>query len=97
LVARTLGTPQAQASSRFRCYASPAYLEKHGAPRHPRELAARDCLVYGSTERGTKWTFLARKRRLLVPVRARVVCSSFFLLLDAAIAGHGITRLPAFF
>jgi DNA-binding transcriptional LysR family regulator len=97
LVARALGDAEAQASSRPHCYASPEYLATHGAPRHPRELNAHDCLFYGSSERGAKWTFVTHRRRVPVPVRPRITCTSFYLLLEAAIAGHGITRLPAFF
>ncbi len=97
LVARAVGGPEAQASGRFRCYASPTYLAAHGTPRTPRELASHDCIVYANSERGAKWNFIVRRRRLAVPVRARIACNSFFILLDAAIAGQGITRVPSFF
>ncbi len=97
LVARSLGSTAAQLSGRFRFVASPTYLKAHGTPKHPRELAAHASLFYGSTERGAKWGFLARGRRLLLPIRPRVTCASFFLLRDAALAHQGITRLPSFF
>lgn len=97
LVARAVGGVDAQASGRFRCYASPAYLSTHGTPRTPRELAGHACLVYGGSERGAKWTFIVRRRRLVLPVRPRIACNSFFILLDAAVAGHGIARMPSFF
>jgi DNA-binding transcriptional LysR family regulator len=97
LVARSVGGPEAQASGRMRCYASPAYLAAHGTPRAPRELTGHDCLFYGSSERASKWSFLVRRRRLVLPVKARIACNSFFILLDAAVAGHGIARMPSFF
>ncbi len=97
LVARAIGGPEAQASGRFRCFASPAYLAARGMPRIPRDLVTHDCIIYGANERGAKWTFIVRRRRLLLPVKPRIACNSFFLLLDAAIAGHGIVRMPSFF
>lgn len=97
LVARAVGGPEAQASGRFRCYASPAYLAAHGTPRTPRDLSAHACIFYGSTERGAKWTFVLRRRRVLVPIKPRIACNSFFVLIDAALAGQGIARVPSFF
>ncbi len=97
LVARAVGGPEAAASGRFRCYASPTYLAAHGTPRMPRDLTNHECVVYGNSERGVKWTFIVRRRRLLLPIKPRIACNSFFVLLDAAIAGHGITRIPSFF
>jgi DNA-binding transcriptional LysR family regulator len=97
LVARTIGGPEAQASGRMRWYASPAYLAARGTPKTPRDFTRHDCIYYGSTERGAKWTFLVRKRRLVLPVKPRITCNSFFMLLDAAVAGHGIARIPSFF
>ncbi len=37
--------------------ASPAYLQRHGAPKHPDELAQRACLNYSLTSRSS-WPFI---------------------------------------
>ncbi|QXI31229.1 LysR family transcriptional regulator [Pseudomonas vanderleydeniana] len=37
--------------------ASPAYLEQHGIPQHPRELANRQCLSYAYRARTQIWRF----------------------------------------
>ena len=37
--------------------ASPAYLERHGTPRHPSELAAHACLGYAYRARSDVWRF----------------------------------------
>ena len=46
---------------------------------------------------GAKWAFIVRRRRVLFPIKPRIACNSFFVLLEAAMAGHGITRVPSFF
>jgi DNA-binding transcriptional LysR family regulator len=37
--------------------ASPAYLDAHGHPGHPRELASRTCLSYAYRARSQVWRF----------------------------------------
>lgn len=42
---------------RYRVYASPAYLERHGRPRRPADLAACDCLRFAQNAHRGSWTF----------------------------------------
>jgi DNA-binding transcriptional LysR family regulator len=47
--------------------ASPAYLRRHGVPKHPRELARANCLgSFGAA--GSPWTFRHHGRQFTVPV-----------------------------
>ncbi len=87
LIARKLG------SVRTRTLASPAYLEAHGTPQHPSELAQHDCLVTAIEGAGTTWRF-SGNRDVVVKVRDRLVSNNVEGLLPFAVAGLGIARVP---
>jgi DNA-binding transcriptional LysR family regulator len=84
------------ANSGLRLVASPAFLDKHGRPHHPRELASMPTLT-GTVRGGTKhvWHFRAEDGDYVeVMHRPRLVSDDFKALLQAAIAGVGIAYLP---
>jgi len=89
LVAYRLGGTQ------LTLFASPGYLERRGRPTRPEELAEHDCLVYGLSSSAT-WTFQVPGRPAQVHVQGRLAADSYLLLREAAVAGLGIARLPAF-
>ncbi|GAB2902364.1 putative multidrug efflux transcriptional regulator CeoR [Paraburkholderia jirisanensis] len=74
--------------------ASPAYLEEHGRPRTPEDLAAHECVAYMSaqTRRCRDWHFMSGSRDWTVRVgdSAHQVVDQCDALLDAALAGSGI-------
>jgi DNA-binding transcriptional LysR family regulator len=76
--------------------ASPAYLDRRGTPDDPSELAKHDCMVFSGNqrERGT-WRFRRGAKQLDVQVSGRVAINDFDLIRQAALAGHGIARVPA--
>jgi DNA-binding transcriptional LysR family regulator len=50
--------------------AAPAYLARHGTPKHPRELARHNCLCSTSGERvHDHWRFTRGDEALVIPVR----------------------------
>jgi len=75
--------------------ASPAYLERAGAPDEPAQLATRATLDYaGEVDRGP-WELVGpQAQRARVENKARVVCHDFMVLRTAVLAGLGIARLP---
>jgi len=52
LVARRIG------NAHRAVLASPAYLERHGEPRHPDELAQHHCVLYTGLANANEWTFM---------------------------------------
>ncbi len=90
LKARRLGTAAA------RCVASPAYLARHGVPGHPRELAAHNCLRYLYRRRPEEWRFERGGEVVTVRIQGTLAANNGDLLREAARAGLGIARLPAF-
>ncbi|WP_137924797.1 LysR family transcriptional regulator [Cupriavidus sp. 2SB] len=86
LVARKL------ADNRRLLCASPQYLEEHGMPQTPEDLARHQCLVLvGAQGRADVWRFEDGKGgEIAVRVRGRVEANTGELLSDAALAGFGI-------
>lgn len=87
LISRRLWTTRTMA------VASPAYLEAHGEPETPQELARHDCIVgfAGETSPSPTWPLLDGSH---VTVNARFASSGIGLRIEAARRGLGIALLP---
>ena len=72
--------------------AAPSYLEKHGAPEHPRDLQSHNCLIIGTHPH---WQFIVddKELNLLPPARFISFGSAVY---QAVLDGFGIARLAAF-
>lgn len=74
--------------------ASAAYLEKHGRPRHPAELAEHRCILYANSD---VWRFTGRGgEEVAVKPNGPLRSSSGEAMLPALRAGLGISPLPEF-
>jgi DNA-binding transcriptional LysR family regulator len=83
------------APSRRVLVASPAYLERHGAPRSVEELDGHRGLFY--TNRGVAdWRFPLPDGTVMVRAQVSLRANNGDMLRDAAIAGLGITLMPMF-
>jgi DNA-binding transcriptional LysR family regulator len=72
--------------------ASPDYLERHGAPAHPRELAAHATVsAYGAIS-GSTWCFEGAD----VSLHSRLTVTSFRAAIRAAAAGGGLTQVASY-
>ncbi len=75
--------------------AAPAYLERHGEPRHPGELGGHRLLAYANAP--GPWRFHgADGSDVSVRAAGPLTANSGDALVPALIAGLGITRLPDF-
>jgi DNA-binding transcriptional LysR family regulator len=83
------------AESRRIICASPAYLERHGVPALPSDLMHHNCLlVLGSQmSRLARWPFHTPEGVNRLEVGGDVTADSADVLIDLAIAGHGIIRM----
>lgn len=79
------------AAMRFCC--SPDYMARFGVPSTPQELASHACL----THRASEWLFIDNEQTHRIPIRPRLKSNHGEVLRDAAVAGLGITGLPAFY
>jgi DNA-binding transcriptional LysR family regulator len=77
--------------------ASPAYLEKHGRPAHPLELAngRHECLLFRDSTTGHPfpWEFQRRKKTITVPVNGRLVLNDAATQLALCAAGCGVAQV----
>ncbi|AEI62521.1 LysR family transcriptional regulator [Corallococcus macrosporus] len=71
---------------------SPAYFDTHPHPRHPRDLAAHDCVNYRhATSRNiARWEFVVDGRELTVAVNGRVITNDNEVMVLAALDGQGL-------
>ena len=75
--------------------ASPAYLRRHGTPRHPRDLAGSNCLRFSGVD-GASWAFRDGERRISVAVRGNLECNLAAPMLEACAAGLGYTKVLSY-
>ncbi len=75
-------------------YASPRYLEKHGAPSSPAELGDHRCLVFRAKGLVKTWKLHDGAQTVEVIVRARMGADDFSYLRAAVLAGGGIALMP---
>lgn len=72
--------------------ASPAYLEKNGAPKRPSDLAGHSIVHATAVEPLTVWGF-SSERVKIVP---RLQCNQNAAAVDAAVNGVGVTRMMSY-
>jgi DNA-binding transcriptional LysR family regulator len=71
--------------------ASPGYLARRGTPAEPKDLAAHDCLTfgtYGNQARG--WQFVIDGQLVPMRVQGAMACNDGAVLRDWAVAGRGL-------
>lgn len=76
--------------------ASPAYLERHGPPRTPRDLQEHVCLGYSLSAGGTVWTLHGPDGVHKHRYQPRVMANNGDSLAAMAAAGVGIVQMPTF-
>lgn len=73
--------------------ASPAYLERHGTPRHPNDLVQHRAVMFSAGMAIDDWVF---RDGLHVAPPARFHVNSSEVAINAAIAGQGVTRVLSY-
>ncbi len=84
------------ASTRMVLCAAPAYLAKHGTPRHPEELAEHTTLSYSYWSSGDEWHFVGPNGPASARVRPWMHTNNGDSCRAAALAGGGIVLQPSF-
>lgn len=73
--------------------ASPDYLERHGVPDRPDDLHKHNCILISNIQHLARWPFYTGDGIAQVQVSGNVVTDSADVMLDLAVAGHGIVRM----
>jgi DNA-binding transcriptional LysR family regulator len=82
------------AASKRHLVASPAYLKTHGVPRTLTDLERHFAILY--TLRDSDWRFKVARNVVTVRPARNLRVNNGLIMRDAALAGVGITLLPAF-
>lgn len=88
LVARRL------VSYRHRLLASPQYIEKHGTPETPEDLAEHRLLAFAYWKEEHKWTFCKGARKKTIRFEPHISMNDYHGLGHALLAGNGIGDMP---
>ncbi len=83
--------------TRILTVAAPAYLDRHGRPRRPAELARHACIQFRNPLTGQPFDWEFRRGRRIVPVKTagRLLLSDVGTMLGACVAGAGIAQVMA--
>ena len=87
LVARRVGDLERVIS------AAPAYLERHGVPKRPDDLAHHNCLTLPGVAGQTEWPFRSAGGVRSVPVKGNITVNNAETLYELALLGLGVIRL----
>ena len=84
------------APHRFQVAASPAYLKRFGAPRHPEDLARHQCLAYKGAAGLQRW-FFRQDQGEWTPyaVKGPITGNHADTLTQAAVQGLGLVMFPS--
>lgn len=77
-------------------YASPAYLERHGNPPHPRDLKEHQLFAYSYAANQQTMRLICGDEEAIVHLSGRIRANNADVMIPAVIAGHGIVGLPDF-
>ncbi len=90
LISRQLST------TRMVVCASPRYLQAHGAPEHPEDLAGHAVLGYSLSSTGDLWEFTGPEGPVSVKVQPRLRTNSGDTCVQAALHHQGLVLQPTF-
>jgi len=86
-----IAVPIGPRQQRFACVAAPAYLDRHGTPRHPRDLVGHQRLGHRfASGRLAMWDFERGSRRYRIAPDGPLIATSVQMKVAAAVAGLGI-------
>ncbi|WP_323130979.1 LysR family transcriptional regulator [Sinorhizobium medicae] len=76
--------------------ASPAYLEQHHKPKHPKDLVRHNCINMRQARAGGMyaWEFAKGGEDLRVRVDGQLTFNNSYAMIDAALNGYGIAYVP---
>jgi len=74
--------------------ASPAYLDAHGAPQHPRDLLQHTTALYSGYPSRNRWTMTRGDEVVEMELPGMIRSNSVHLLREYALTGGGVVCLP---
>jgi DNA-binding transcriptional LysR family regulator len=95
-VAKDMIAVRIGADSRMAVVGAPSYLGRRPPPKTPRDLIEHDCINLRLPTRGGlyAWEFEKGKRKLNVHVDGQLIFNDTYQMLNAALAGFGLSYVP---
>jgi DNA-binding transcriptional LysR family regulator len=99
---RIAALPDSSLTARLLCQvrrytvASPAYVARHGNPRHPRELIPGHCVAYALRANSETWRFRKGGKEQTVRPEGRLRVTNSDALIPLLLAGEVVAELPEF-
>ena len=84
------------ANCRLVMCASPEYLEQHGTPIHPEDIASHNCLCLGENPRDRVWDFTNNLKKVSINVKGSFTVNHSEIRREAVIRHTGISVFPEF-
>ena len=81
-------------SSTRRVYASHAYLQRHGLPLEPSDLASHNCIGFTLLTHYDRWRFIRDGEPLDIVIRGNVTSNSSEAIREMVLSGLGISLSP---
>lgn len=79
-----------------RVFASPAYLERHGAPDRPADVTDHRIIGFLMADHLIEWQFTGPNGSEAISIDPEVRIGNSLIMRDLIVAGHGIGTLPTF-
>jgi len=76
--------------------AAPTYLERCGIPRAPEDIRRHDIILFSSLNAKPEWQFRGPVDGLSVAFATRLTVNTAEVAINAAAAGHGLTRVLSY-
>jgi len=73
--------------------ASPKYIADRGTPERPAELLNHNCIVIANFPHLARWPFYTPEGVVRIQVKGNITTDNADVMLDLAVAGHGIVRM----
>jgi DNA-binding transcriptional LysR family regulator len=84
------------ARSRLAIFAAPEYLQRHGRPKNPQDLASHRCLVFAEPRPMDALPFTRGRRKVRAQLNAVMTTNSGDAFRRALLQGIGVGALPSF-
>ncbi|WP_444847313.1 LysR family transcriptional regulator [Duganella caerulea] len=76
--------------------AAPSYLEKHGRPKHPKDLNPQHCLGYAYRARNDVWRLTKKGKEETIVPEGRLRVTNSDAMIPTILAGLAVSELPEF-
>jgi len=77
-------------------YAAPSYLQAHGVPELPQDLLKHNCLLHLDRSDKNFWPFQIKGQVRRITVSGNFSTNTNVALMNAAVAGLGLVKIPSF-